>query len=94
MSAIELFAAATGLLGCALLATKGRWSGWGFVAFLLSNIGWLAFSYERAHWAMLAQQIGFSVSSIVGIWCWLVVPAVDRAYEQLTQLEDRHADQA
>ncbi len=93
MSLLEIFAAALGLLGCGLLATKGRWAGWGFVAFLASNLAWLAFSYAHGHWAMLAQQVGFTGSSLVGIWCWLVVPAVDRAYERLTRLEDHHADQ-
>ena len=85
MSAIELFAAATGLLGCLLLATKGRWAGWGFAAFLASNIGWLAFSVQHAHWALLVQQIGFTASSLVGIWVWLVVPAIDRRYAQLLE---------
>lgn len=72
--AIEATGAFFGLLGTVLLAAKGEWSGWGFVAFLASNIGWLAFSWIRGHWFMFAQQAGFTLTSFYGIWVWLLQP--------------------
>jgi hypothetical protein len=72
MALIEIFAALCGLAGTLLLATKGLYAGWGFVAFLASNAGWLAFSAAHGHWAMFAQQVGFTGSSLVGIWVWLI----------------------
>jgi hypothetical protein len=73
---IECIAAIFGIVGTLLLATKGRFAGWGFVAFLGSNAGWLVFSYSHAHWFMFAQQVGFTLSSLLGIWVWVVRPWV------------------
>jgi hypothetical protein len=70
--AIEILAAAFGLLGTTVLAMNGKRAGWGFVAFLASNAGWLAFAYQGAHWFMFAQQVGFTVTSFLGIWRWLL----------------------
>lgn len=83
-STIEILAAMCGLLGTLLLATKGRWAGWGFVAFLFSNAGWLAFSYSYAHWAMFTQQIGFTASSLLGIWVWLIRPELRKTFNEMT----------
>lgn len=80
MTMTELIAAAFGLLGTLLLACNGRYAGYGFAAFLASNAGWLAFSYAHQHWAMFVQQIGFTLSSLIGIWVWIIHPAIDRAY--------------
>lgn len=82
---IELFATACGLLGTLLLATLTRWAGWGFVAFLASNAGWLAFSYAHGHWFMFTQQVGFTLSSLIGIWKWLIEPAINRRYERIVK---------
>lgn len=83
MSTVEIIAAVFGLLGSLLLATKGRWAAWGWVAYLISNIGWLAFSYGHGYHYMLAQQIGFTVVSLVGIWVWLICPAIERRWERI-----------
>lgn len=74
---VELFAAACGLLGSLLLALKGRVAPWGWAFFALSNIGWIAFAYGHSHWFLLVQQIGFSITSAVGIWKWLIQPIFD-----------------
>lgn len=70
--AIEALGAFFGLLGAFMLAFKGDWAGWGFVALLASNIGWLAFGWIRGHWLFFAQQVGFTASSLLGIWRWLL----------------------
>lgn len=79
MTFTELFAAATGLIGTLLLATRSRHAGWGFAAFLASNAGWLAFAWSHGHWALFVQQMGFTLSSLLGIWVWLLAPALGRA---------------
>lgn len=78
---IEALAAAMGLLGTALLACKSRWAGWGFVAYLVSNVGWLWFATQHGHWGLFWQQVGFTFFSLVGIRQWLLVP-VDEALER------------
>jgi hypothetical protein len=72
--AIEAIAAAFGLVGAWLLATKGEHAAWGWWAFLGSNAGWLAFAWIRRHWFLLLQQVGFTGSSLWGIWNWMVAP--------------------
>lgn len=69
---VEASAAFFGVLGTLLLATKGRYAGWGFVAFLASNAGWLWVAHTTGLDWMFHQQIAFTVSSLVGVWVWLV----------------------
>ncbi len=63
-----------GVAGTLLLATNGRLAGWGFVSYLASNVGWMAFAYARGHTSLLAQHAIFAVSSLIGVWVWLVRP--------------------
>ena len=62
-----------GVVGAFLLAMPTL-PGWGFGAFLVSNVCWLAFSAGHRHWSMFAQQCVFLVSSLVGLWNWWLVP--------------------
>ena len=73
---IEISAALFGILGTLLLAFRSSWAGWGFVAYLVSNFGWLVFSWEHGHAFLFVQQVAFTASSLVGIWMWLVRPLV------------------
>jgi len=75
---IEILSAALGLLGTVLLATRSPCAGWGFVAYLVSNIGWLVFSFNLGHMGLFWQQIGFLIMSLWGIWTWLISPALRR----------------
>lgn len=90
---IELVAAAFGVLGTVLLALNGKRAGWGFIAYLVSNAGWILFAWMHAHWGMLAQQVAFTLSSFLGVWMWLIRPnlstwVLDTAF-WLNQLADR-----
>lgn len=76
MNQIELIATACGLLGSLVLSLKGERAAWGWVLFAISNVGWLVFSFGHGHWGMFAQQIGFSITSAIGIWQWLIAPAM------------------
>lgn len=61
-----------GLLGAGLLALNNEYSGWGFVAFLVSNGHWIGFSLLSRIKGLLIMQIGFTITSLIGIWRWLV----------------------
>lgn len=69
---VESAASFFGVFGTLLIATRSRWAGWGLVAFLASNVGWLWFSHVHGHQWMFMQQVAFTVSSLVGVWFWLV----------------------
>jgi nicotinamide riboside transporter PnuC len=75
---IELAAAAFGVLGTLLLALNGPRAGWGFVAYLVSNAGWIWFAWSHGHFGLLAQQLAFTASSLLGIWVWMVRPKQDQ----------------
>jgi nicotinamide riboside transporter PnuC len=70
---LEWAGTATGLVGAILLALNMPWSGWGFVAFLISNIFWISFAILRGYNGLLLLQIGFTVTSIIGIYRWFFV---------------------
>ena len=84
MQNVEMLSAALGLLGSLLLATTSRYAGLAFVAWFVSNIGWLIFGARNDHWFFFAQQIGFTVTSLLGIWNWLVHPALRDAEQEAT----------
>lgn len=76
-TAIEIWSALFGVFGTVLLALNGRHAGWGFVAYLASNAGWIVFAWIHAHWALLAQQLAFTGTSLLGIWMWLGKPHIE-----------------
>lgn len=60
-----------GLLGAFLLALNNSASGYGFVAFLLSNFCWMLFARKIKASGLLLMQLGFTATSVVGIFNWL-----------------------
>lgn len=57
----------TGLAGAGLLALHNAISGWGFVLFLLSNGFWLLYGYQTRARGLILMQVGFTITSSVGI---------------------------
>lgn len=73
LEVIEWAGCITGLCGALLLALNNRYSGWGFVLFLVSNLGWVAFGLMTHATGMVVMQIGFTVTSLMGIWRWRLI---------------------
>lgn len=68
---IEWTGSVMGLIGAFLLALNTQISGWGFVAFLVSNLFWIVFALRQKAWGLLTMQAGFTASSVLGIVRWL-----------------------
>lgn len=66
-------AATFGILGALLLAMPAL-PGWGFGAFVISNVAWLVVSARRAQWALHVQQWFFLACSLLGLWNWWLGP--------------------
>jgi len=66
---ISTFASLFGVAGALLLALPS-YPGWGFGAFLVSNIAWLTVSAWQRQWPLHVQQWVFLVTSLVGLWNW------------------------
>lgn len=64
----EMMGATNGLIGAYLLAFKTRYTKFGWIAYLLSNCCWLVFAILLQRNWLLVQTIGFTVSSLIGIW--------------------------
>ncbi len=75
-TALEVTGAALGLLGALLLATQSRHAPWAWLLWLASNACWAAFAVLGSYWFLLAQQVGFSLTSAIGLWVWLLRPAL------------------
>ena len=60
----------TGLAGASFLALNVPWSGWGFVAFMFSNMFWATFAVLRGYKGLLLLQAGFTITSLTGIYRW------------------------
>ncbi|MEX3984146.1 hypothetical protein AB4Y45_34905 [Paraburkholderia sp. EG287A] len=68
---VEWGGAVTGLVGASLLAMRLPISGYGFILFLCSNLLWLWFGLRTRAWGMVTMQLGYTVTSVVGVVRWL-----------------------
>lgn len=75
LNVLEWSGAVLGVIGSALLALNRRYSGYGFVFFLASNVAWFAFGTITGTWGLVWMQIGFTVTSLIGLYRWLFAPA-------------------
>ncbi len=69
---LQWLGCATGVAGALLLALNNKHSGWGFVLFLISNCFWLVFGLETGAPGLVARQIIFTGTSLLGIYKWLL----------------------
>lgn len=60
-----------GVAGSFLLATNSRYSGYGFVAFLVSNAHWIVYGTLTGSTALVLMQVAFTATSLLGIYRWL-----------------------
>lgn len=44
-----------------------------FVLFLLSNVAWIVFGLLSHTTGMVVMQAGFTLTSLMGVWRWLIV---------------------
>jgi hypothetical protein len=68
---LEWTGALTGIAGSGLLACHLAISGYGFGLFLLSNLFWLAFGVKSRAWGLVTMQVGYTVTSLIGLYRWL-----------------------
>lgn len=71
-----------GLAGSLLLATKTKASGYGFALFLVSNGFWIAFGIVTQAPGLVVMQVGFMLTSSLGVWQWIVKPRLKTQHER------------
>lgn len=70
LAAVGWFGSFTALAGSLLLALNTAYSGYGFVAFLVSNFAWIYHGTKTRTWPLVVMQIGFTVTSVIGLRNW------------------------
>lgn len=71
MTGAEWAGAFFGVLGALLVALQVRASGFGFVAYALSNVCFMAFAIAGRHWGILTMNVIFLVLAFVGFYRWV-----------------------
>ncbi len=64
---VERFGALFGACGALLLALNAPESKYGWVLFAVSNVAWVGFSISKRMYGLLAQQLVFTGTSLLGI---------------------------
>lgn len=71
---MDILGFAFGVAGALLLATCAPVGRYGWLLFLASNMCWLSHAYARGELWLLAQQVAFSATSVLGLWRGLLQP--------------------
>jgi hypothetical protein len=61
-----------GIAGTFLLASHTKFSGYGFVCYLISNIGWVYFGIKTKNIPMLFMQAVYTVLSLFGFYRYFI----------------------
>lgn len=68
-----------GVAGSAMLMIKNhRWAHLGWAMYLGSNACWVTYAVMTSQGILLAQNLCFSVTSLIGVWTWIVKPRLLR----------------
>ena len=79
VTSLEWGGCITGILGALCLAIRSPHSGYGFVLYLVSNAFWATYGVLTSANGLLTQQAVFSITSLIGVWNWLIAPRLPRA---------------
>jgi hypothetical protein len=72
---LQWIGCAFGVAGSVALALNKPWSGIGFVLFLISNGFWVFYGILTEAPGLVAMQVVFTITSLLGIWNWMLRPA-------------------
>ena len=78
IDALQWAGCATGAAGSLLLALNNKNSGWGFVLFLVSNGFWVAFGIQTGAPGLIATQVIFTATSLLGVYRWMLPAAMPK----------------
>lgn len=73
---MDILGFAFGVAGALVLATCTPVSRYGWLLFLASNMCWLSYAFARGELWLLAQQVLFTGTSLLGMWRGLLLPSL------------------
>ena len=65
---VEMVGSIFGLIGALLLASNTKVSKFGWISYLVANVAMLMFAMDIGAKWMLIQQIGFTLTSLLGLY--------------------------
>lgn len=65
---MEWIGSLSSLLGAFLIATHSEFSQYGWIAFIIANLALITFSVAIKRYGLLLQQVGFTVTSLLGLY--------------------------
>jgi uncharacterized membrane protein YhhN len=68
---LEWIGCTFGAIGALLLALNTAYSAWGFVAFLVSNVCWIAFGLLTGAPGLVIMQLVMTATSFLGLYRWM-----------------------
>lgn len=73
---IEWLGAAAGMIGALLIASNTIYSPYGWIAFGVSSVSLVVFAVRLKAWGLLSLQLCFCLTNAIGLWRWLIEPAL------------------
>lgn len=73
---LELIGTIFGIAGAVLIAANIEISGYGWIGFAISSVTMTGFAYMIKAWGLLALQLCFCATNVLGLWRWLIQPAL------------------
>lgn len=74
MSCFEWAGCALGISGAVLVAIKSPHARWAWAMWLVSNLSWTVYGLATGNLALTLQQGAFSITSLIGLWHWVLSP--------------------
>ena len=69
---LKWFGTALAVVGALAIALNLPYSGWGFVAFLVSSISWSIAGFMMKEPSLMVLQGTFVIINVLGIYRWLI----------------------
>ena len=68
------------LAGAFMLATNMNGARWAWPIYLVANVCWIGFalSIEVVAWGLILTQLGFTITSMIGIYRCFIKPVVSK----------------
>jgi nicotinamide riboside transporter PnuC len=66
-----------GILGSVMVASKSRYSPYGWIAFLMSSMSLAKFGFMTGAYGLLTLEAVFICTNVLGLWQWLISPYIE-----------------
>jgi uncharacterized protein with PQ loop repeat len=72
---VQWMATISGIIAAVMVAGKfsGKITGWGFVIFAASSVGWVAFGLMKEETPLTLQNAVLFVINLIGVWRYLIM---------------------